>query len=55
MEEIDLESHTSREKSTAFESEKSSSLYFELILTNISFLQYYTAGLDVFGFISYLF
>ena len=31
-----MSTHTSREKSTAFESEKSSSLYFELILTVIS-------------------
>ena len=32
-EEMDLSTHTSREKAGAFESEKSSSLYFELILT----------------------
>ena len=35
MEEMDLSTHTSREKATAFEWEKSSSLYFEFILTNI--------------------
>ena len=34
-EEMDLSTHTSREKAGAFESEKSSSLYFELILTRI--------------------
>ena len=34
MVEMDLSTHTSREKATAFESEKSSSLYFEFILTN---------------------
>jgi len=33
MEEMDLSTHTSGEKSTAFELEKSSSLYFEFILT----------------------
>ena len=33
MEEMDLSTHTSGEKAGAFESEKSSSLYFELILT----------------------
>ena len=32
-EEMDLSTHTSREKAGAFESEKPSSLYFELILT----------------------
>ena len=30
-----MSTHTSREKATAFESEKSSSLYFELILTTM--------------------
>ena len=35
MVERDLSTHTSREKATAFESEKSSSLYFEFILTHI--------------------
>ena len=34
-EEMDLSTHTSREKAGAFESEKSSSLYFELILTTV--------------------
>ena len=37
-EEMDLSTHSSGEKATAFESEKSSSLYFELILTNVSSL-----------------
>jgi len=37
-EEMDLSTHTSREKAGAFESEKSSSLYFELILTAIVIL-----------------
>jgi len=32
---MDLSTHTSREKAGAFESEKSSSLYFELILTEL--------------------
>ena len=36
-EEMDLSTHTSREKAGAFESEKSSSLYFELILTILYF------------------
>ena len=35
MVEMDLSTLTSREKATAFESEKSSSLYFEFILTMI--------------------
>ena len=35
MEEMDLSTHISREKAAAFESEKSSSLYFEFILTNM--------------------
>ena len=34
-EEMDLSTHSSGEKATAFESEKSSSLYFELILTTV--------------------
>ena len=34
-EEMDLSTHTSREKAGAFESEKSSSLYFEFVLTKV--------------------
>ena len=44
MVERDLSTHTSREKATAFESEKSSSLYFELILTNVFLSKYPTCS-----------